>query len=102
MTRRLRRSAGSWRYGRTTGARTPTSRGLLVKRDAAAALEHARRAHELVPNDVRVASNLADTYVRCGQRAEALALLRRIAGELRDDDPLKGIFLERIRNLGQE
>ena len=72
---------------------------LLVKRDPAAALQHAKRAHELAPDDLSAASNLAEVYMRTGQRELALELLRQIEQRLPEDGPFRKVVRERIRTV---
>jgi len=74
---------------------------LLEHRDPRAALEHARRAYELNPDDLRTQNNLAEAYARNGRIDEALRLLRALRDSLLADDPLRTALDERIAELEQ-
>jgi len=72
---------------------------LLAQRDPAAAREHARRAYELQPNDVRTVVNYAEACVASGQMDQALTLYRRAERGLDPDDPFWRVVHERIAHL---
>ena len=72
---------------------------LLAQRDPAAAREHARRAYELQPNDVRTVVNYAEACAASGQMDQALKLYRRAERGLDPDDPFWRVVHERIAHL---
>ncbi len=73
---------------------------LLAERDPQAALEHARIAARLRPDDVRVQVNLAEALAINDRRAEALRLYRRLLERIPASDPLRAAIADRIRELG--
>jgi len=74
---------------------------LLAENDASAALHHARRAYEINPNDLRTKLNLAEASALDGQTAEALTMYQALLDgpDLDDDNPLRSVIAERIRQL---
>lgn len=73
---------------------------LIGEDDPGVALDHARRAIELHPDDVRTQVNLAEALVHVGSPDEALARFRSIARRLEAGTPLRMAVEERIRELG--
>ncbi len=74
---------------------------LLAKRDPAAALEHARVAARLRPDDARVQINLAEALLINGRRSQAIEVYRRLLPRLVADDPLRAAVADRIRELSR-
>ncbi len=72
---------------------------LLAPRSPAKALEHARRAYELKPNEPRNGINLAEAYALNGQTATAVELYRKVQQQLDKDDPLREVVAQRLEFL---
>lgn len=72
---------------------------LIAPRDPAAALQHARRAFDLQPRDLKVQVNLAEALSAAGQVDEGLRMMRAIRQGLSTEDPLRASLGERIREL---
>ncbi|MGE0481780.1 MAG: tetratricopeptide repeat protein, partial [Phycisphaerae bacterium] len=79
---------------------------LLAEHDAAAALDHARAAHRLRPDDLRVNMNLAESWAQNRRWEEALAQFRMIERRMRESamtgDPLYAVVQRRIEELRRE
>ncbi len=72
---------------------------LLRDTDPKATLEHARRAMELHPDDLRVQVNLAEAIALNGDKDEALRRLRGIEKNLPSDSTWRPIIADRIHDL---
>ncbi|HMQ14985.1 MAG TPA: hypothetical protein PKC49_03340 [Phycisphaerae bacterium] len=72
---------------------------LLQLRDPPACLEHARRAAELRPDDLRTQAGLAEALLINGRRDEALTRLRQLLASLPPADPMRSAVAERIQQI---
>ncbi len=74
---------------------------LLADHNPRAALEHARIAARLRPDDLRVQINLAEALRINDQRAEALRVYRRLLERIPPSDPLHAAVADRIEELSK-
>lgn len=72
---------------------------LLAGVDAAGALEHARIAHRLAPDDYRANVNLAEALALTGQTRDSVRLWKRILSAVGADDPQRPAIEDRIREI---
>ena len=72
---------------------------LLSDSNPVETLQHAQRAHQLRPNDLRIQINLAEALELNGRRSEALIQLRRILSNLPENHPQRSLVLDRIKEL---
>jgi tetratricopeptide (TPR) repeat protein len=75
---------------------------VLASIDRTAALEQAREAHRLRPDDLRTNINLAEALAINGQVDEALRLFRRVERGLPADHPRRSAIVDRIRELERQ
>lgn len=72
---------------------------LLVSVAPERALQHARRAYELMPSDPRTGLNYAETLAAVGRRNDAIRILEQTRRNIQPDSPLRTAVDGRIRVL---